>query len=408
MTIPTFPTLVGLEWPVTKQPYWDTLVQKPISGKETRLQLWNYPRYQYTLSFSVLGSGAQVAGTTNTDWNTLLGFFNQVGGSALPFHYYDSVDNSITNQALGTGNGTTTQFNFIRTLGGFIEPTQDVTQSSVQVFVTDFQGKLQWTDTSRTNYVEYSQAPQTSPWSLTNLSASTGQTDPLGSSTAVALTENTTNGIHSTAQTIQAPLPGNSVTLTLSAFLAPKTRTIAYMKVTNLAGSTFTAYFNLSGSGTVGTVSGSPIGTAITQLSNGYYRCSITFTSGSTGSTAPVITISPSVSGSDAGSYAGTAGDGLYVWGVQLENNTAVGNYIATTSAQGDAAGLDLPDRQQLGLHLRAAVHRRPDCHRADLLDRIIQLAVPVRRRQDGVRAVHVELLVPEKGRLQHHQGGLT
>ena len=335
MTIPTFPTLVGLEWPVTKQPYWDTLIQKPISGKETRLQLWTYPRYQYTLSFSVLGSGAQVAGTTNTDWNTLIGFFNQVGGAALPFHFYDANDNSVTAQSLGEGNGTTTTFNFIRSLGGFIEPIQDVTQNSVYVYVNDFQGNLLRVSTSRTNYVEYSAATSTSPWSLTNLTATTGQLDPAGNTSAVEFLETVTNGVHSISQTIQTPLPGNSTNLVVSAFIKPQSRTIAYMKVTNLAGSTYTAYFNLTSTGSIGTTSGSPLSTGITYLpSEGYYRCWIEFPSGSSGSTAPVITISPSVSGADAGSYAGNTSDGLYIWGVQLENNTTVGNYIGTTSTQ--------------------------------------------------------------------------
>jgi uncharacterized protein (TIGR02217 family) len=135
MTIPTFPTFIGIEWPVGRQPLWDTLLQKPISGKETRLQLWTAPRYQYTASFSILGSnGASVSGTTNSDWNTLLGFFNQVGGSALPFHFYDNTDNAVTTQLLGTGDGTTTQFNLVRTLGNFVEPIQDGTQSGFLLY----------------------------------------------------------------------------------------------------------------------------------------------------------------------------------------------------------------------------------------------------------------------------------
>lgn len=129
MSIPTFPSLIGIEYPVSRSPMWDTLVQKPISGKETRLQLWTAPRYQWSLSFSYLGaSGA------NTDWQTLSGFFNSVAGAALPFHWTDPYDNAVTTQSLGTGDGTTTQFNFIRALGGFIEPVQDVTQSSVTVY----------------------------------------------------------------------------------------------------------------------------------------------------------------------------------------------------------------------------------------------------------------------------------
>lgn len=130
MTIQTFPSLVGLAWPVKKSPTWATVTQKSISGKETRLQLWTFPRYKIELNFDYLGSAG-----ANTDWQTLVGFFNKVGGAATPFHFADAVDNAVANQSLGTGDGTTTQFNFIRPLGGFVEPVQDVTQASVAVKV---------------------------------------------------------------------------------------------------------------------------------------------------------------------------------------------------------------------------------------------------------------------------------
>ena len=129
MAIPTFPTLVGLTWPVKRGPQWLSIKQEPISGIDTVLQLYTYPRWQWELSFSYLGSGGG-----NTDWQTLVGFFNKVAGSALPFHFTDAIDNSATGQALGTGNGTQTQFNFVRPLGGFVEPIQDATQSSVTVY----------------------------------------------------------------------------------------------------------------------------------------------------------------------------------------------------------------------------------------------------------------------------------
>ena len=70
----------------------------------------------------------------STTSQTFVGFFNSLGGSALPFHWNYPYDNSIANQSLGVGDGVTTAFNFIRTLGGFNDPTQDVTAvSSVKV-----------------------------------------------------------------------------------------------------------------------------------------------------------------------------------------------------------------------------------------------------------------------------------
>jgi uncharacterized protein (TIGR02217 family) len=126
VSIPTFPTLQGLAWPVGRNSKWNTINQKPISGKDTRLALWTYQRYNWTLVFNYL---------SQSDWTTLESFFNSVNGSALPFHYNDPNDNSVTGGNLGTGDGTTTQFNFVRALGGNVTPVQDVTQSGVVIKV---------------------------------------------------------------------------------------------------------------------------------------------------------------------------------------------------------------------------------------------------------------------------------
>jgi uncharacterized protein (TIGR02217 family) len=129
-TIPTFPTLKGLAWPVGRAPLQSTLKQKAISGKETRLQLYSFGLYKYELTFSYLGSGAQ-----NQDWQLLMSFFQLVAGAALPFHFNDVYDNAIAGQMLGTGDGATRSFNFARTLSLITEPVQDVTQASVTVRV---------------------------------------------------------------------------------------------------------------------------------------------------------------------------------------------------------------------------------------------------------------------------------
>jgi len=128
VAIPSFPGLLGLAFPVGRAPNWRTIKQEAISGKETRLQLWTYPRYKYEIPVAYLGANQQ-----NQDWQTLSGFFNGVGGAALPWHWNDPYDKAVTNQALGNGNGVQTIFGFVRALGGFAEPVQDVTPSSVTI-----------------------------------------------------------------------------------------------------------------------------------------------------------------------------------------------------------------------------------------------------------------------------------
>lgn len=127
---PTFPTLKGLSWPVTRTPLQSTIKQEAVSGKQTRLQLYSYGRYRYGLSFDYLGSDA-----ANQDWQLLLSFFQLVAGAALPFHFDDSYDDQVAGQVLSYGDGATRAFNFQRTLSLITEPTQDVTQSSVTIRV---------------------------------------------------------------------------------------------------------------------------------------------------------------------------------------------------------------------------------------------------------------------------------
>jgi uncharacterized protein (TIGR02217 family) len=127
MTALTFPSLVGLEFPVLKSPIWSTIENESISGKTTRISLYTYPKYRISLSFSYLGSG--IAGQ-NQDYQTLIGFYNRCGGKAKPFRWTDPYDNTATAQSLGIGDGATTQFLLVRTLGGFVEPAQDVSAIS--------------------------------------------------------------------------------------------------------------------------------------------------------------------------------------------------------------------------------------------------------------------------------------
>lgn len=113
MTTPTFPTFKGLSWPVGRAPKWNTLVQEPVSGKKTKLQLWSYPPYQFTLTFDYLSAA---------DYATMEGFFNSVGGGAQMFQFKDINDFSVAAQGFGVGDGATTTFQLVRSFGGFAMP----------------------------------------------------------------------------------------------------------------------------------------------------------------------------------------------------------------------------------------------------------------------------------------------
>jgi len=95
-----------------------------------------------------------------------------------------------------------------------------------------------------------------------------------------------------------------------------------YIKLTAYDGSsTFSSFFDLI-SGLTGTVAASTTAT-ITQGDNGYYLCSIQFTT-STTATSGTVTMNLSSDGSTT-SYAGDTAKGIFGWGFVLLKNTNTG-----------------------------------------------------------------------------------
>jgi uncharacterized protein (TIGR02217 family) len=119
-----FPTFKGLTWPVPKRQLWKTLDNQAESGYETRVGLRSLPLYEWDLPFSFL--------LTASDLAAFWGFYAARGGSFDPFLFSDEMDNFAPGAALGTGDGNTTVFQFIRSLGGlFVEARNDIQQSPV-------------------------------------------------------------------------------------------------------------------------------------------------------------------------------------------------------------------------------------------------------------------------------------
>lgn len=117
MSTSVFPSLVGLGYDVVRTPIWKTTVQENLSGKEVRVALMTYPRYQWDLTFNRLSSTAALA-----EFQNLIGFYNSRQGSFDSFLYTDADDNSVTTQAIGVGDGTTLTFQLVKAFGGYVEP----------------------------------------------------------------------------------------------------------------------------------------------------------------------------------------------------------------------------------------------------------------------------------------------
>jgi uncharacterized protein (TIGR02217 family) len=121
-----FPTLPGLAWSVSKAPRFATRIQRAVTGRELRVVDQPSPTWTWTLTYSLLRDkwdtrGAGGLGAGYDELRTLAGFFLQQQGAFQPFLFDDPSDNAVTAQSLGIGDGVTTAFQLIRTMGGFAE-----------------------------------------------------------------------------------------------------------------------------------------------------------------------------------------------------------------------------------------------------------------------------------------------
>lgn len=125
----TLANMPGLGWTVTKVPTFQTKIQTSSSNIELRASFTPYPVWKWTLVYNFLRQGSPT-----TEFDTLAGFFLQRQGAFDSFLYDDPSDDSVTDQSLGVGDGSTTQFQLVRTFGGFSEPVYNVnTLTNVKV-----------------------------------------------------------------------------------------------------------------------------------------------------------------------------------------------------------------------------------------------------------------------------------
>jgi hypothetical protein len=129
--LPVFPSLPGLAWGITRKPMTSTRQLIAASAVEYRAQNWQVPLYQWTLPIEFLRQRL-----TYTEWATLEAFILNQGGMFNTWLFSDlsTPDFSVTNQPIGTGNGTQVSFPLVRSFGGFAIPVNYVnTVSSVSI-----------------------------------------------------------------------------------------------------------------------------------------------------------------------------------------------------------------------------------------------------------------------------------
>jgi uncharacterized protein (TIGR02217 family) len=117
VSLPVFPSLPGITFPVKRAAVWSSTKHESLSGKRVRISYYSYPLYQFEVAFNFLRSAAAYL-----EWQQLAGFINQLTGGTGAFLFQDPNDYQATAQTFGIGDGVTTTFQLVRSLGGFVEP----------------------------------------------------------------------------------------------------------------------------------------------------------------------------------------------------------------------------------------------------------------------------------------------
>lgn len=179
---------------------------------------------------------------------------------------------------------------------------------------------------ARTNSIPESQTFDSATWGKNDAACAGGSINavvaPDGTLTGDKLTEaSTTNGQHFAAQSVD--LADGSVTFSVYAKAAERSWITLYSGV-----ATHAAWFDVT-NGVVGTVGAGLTSATIQDAGNGWWRCSISSTQTGVGAVTRGIYLA---NADNSNSYVGVVGNGLYLWGAQLELGSFASSYIPTTT----------------------------------------------------------------------------
>ena len=171
-------------------------------------------------------------------------------------------------------------------------------------------------------------------WTASNATVTANSTTaPDGTSTAETFMETATTGSHDISNTpVSSRFAVQSgLDYTISVFAKDNGRQYFQLTYTSSQfGLTQYATFDLVG----GTVSGSAGGTAsIVSAGNGWYRCIFTATATASNTATTAFYLLSDVATGRGPTYAGDITKGIFLWGAQLEQRSAVSAYTPTTTA---------------------------------------------------------------------------
>lgn len=218
---------------------------------------------------------------------------------------------------------------------GALQPYYPTTVKNLLGFSESFENAA-WTKSNsyiQTNLLTWSEQFDNAAWTKGNSSITANTTiAPNGTLTGDKVVEDTANNTHRVAATNISVTSGASYTLSLFAKAAERSAILLSFGADNSAFPLTQALFSLTGAGSFTNISGTP-NAVITNVGNGWYRCSITATASSTTSSGIIRFFVSSGTTSGSETYTGDGVSGLFIWGAQLVQGSTAGDYQQTLSA---------------------------------------------------------------------------
>jgi len=210
-----------------------------------------------------------------------------------------------------------------------------VTAIDDEIFLNDKAGEVTPDFTgNRTNKILHSQDLKQSTWTKTNSAVASDLYEaPDNSTTANAVQNDATGDEERKVTATHAVVSGETYTLSGHFKKGLYNFVKLYHSDTAVA---FSAFFNI----TTGAVSGASntLSTSFDKMDDGWIRCSITFQATATGNGGLILSASPTSSLASANIATGAGQELIYLWGMQLEEDSRMSAYMVTTNSAVNAA----------------------------------------------------------------------
>ena len=138
MSLPVFPSLPGLTFPVLKASGFNTIVQDASNLMDTRIPQTRNPRWNWELTFDVLRDS-----TTPSEYRQLQGFILALQGQAGDFLYDDPTDDSVGPALISSVPNTAAELQVVNDgAGNYYSPIQRNFGGQFLEDITDLNGSI--------------------------------------------------------------------------------------------------------------------------------------------------------------------------------------------------------------------------------------------------------------------------